>query len=477
MIYDVAIVGAGVIGGMVARELTRYKLSVVLLEKEGDVAMGASKANSGIVHGGYDPEPNTLKAKLNAEGIEKLYAVARKLHVPCKNNGSFVCAFSKEEDKTVKELYNRGIQNGIGGLSILSGDEARAIEPNLSSSVTSVLNVPNAGIICPYELTIASVGNAMKNGARLLTDFTVTSVVNVNGVFSVSSADGREVSAKYVINCAGCYSDKVAKMVGDESFEIIPRAGQYILLDKKEGARVSHTIFQVPSKQGKGVLVTPTVDGNLLTGPTAEAVDCPLCVNTTADGLSTVQKLAAKSVPSVQFREVITSFCGVRSSEKNGDFIIEESKVQKSFVNVAAIDSPGLTSSVAIAEYTVEVLRNMGVELVENEAFDGTRDDPHFFRHMTDDEKNEYIKSHPAYGKIICRCETVTEGEILDAIRRDPKPYDIDGVKRRTRSGMGRCQGGFCKPFVMKLIAEEQHRGMTDITKNGKDSNMVIGKL
>lgn len=477
MIYDVAIVGAGVIGGMVARELTKYKLSVVLLEKEGDVAMGASKANSGIVHGGYDPEPNTLKAKLNTEGIEKLYAVARELHVPCKNNGSFVCAFSDEEDETVKELFERGLTNGITGLSILSGDEARAIEPNLSSEVTSALNVPNAGIICPYELTIASVGNAMKNGAMLLTDFAVTSIVNTNGIFNVSSADGRELSAKYVINCAGCYSDKVAKMVGDESFEIIPRAGQYILLDKKEGKRVNHTIFQVPSKEGKGILVTPTVDGNLLTGPTAEAVDCPLCVNTTADGLSVVQKLAARSVPSVQFREVITSFCGVRSSEKNGDFIIEESKAQKGFVNVAAIDSPGLTSSVAIAEYTVDVLRTMGVELIENEAFDGTRDDPHFFRHMSDDEKNEYIKQHPAYGKIICRCETVTEGEILDAIRRDPKPFDIDGVKRRTRSGMGRCQGGFCKPFVMKLIAEEEHRSMTDITKNGKDSNMVIGKL
>ncbi len=477
MSYDVAIIGAGVIGGMVARELTKYKLSVALLEKEGDVAMGASKANSGIIHGGYDPEPNTLKAKMNTLGIEKLYKVANELHVPHKNNGSLVCAFSKEEDLTVKALYDRGIENGISGLSILSGDEVRAIEPNLSPEITSALNVPNAGIICPYELTIAAVGNAMKNGAKLLTDFTVTSIINANSEFTVSSADGRTVSAKYIINCAGCYSDKVANMVGDSSFEIIPRAGQYILLDKKEGARVSHTIFQVPSKEGKGILVSPTVDGNLLTGPTAEAVDCPLCVNTTADGLETVQKLAAKSVPSVQFREVITSFCGVRSSEKNGDFIIEESKVQKGFVNVAAIDSPGLTSCVAIAEYTVNVLREMGVELIDNPDFDGTREDPHFFRHLTDEQKNEYIKEHPAYGKIVCRCETVTEGEIRDAILRDPKPYDIDGVKRRTRSGMGRCQGGFCKPFVMKLLAQVNGERMETITKNGKDSNMVIGKL
>lgn len=477
MNYDVAVIGAGVVGGMVARELTKYKLSTVLIDKENDVACGASKANSGIIHGGFDPEPDTLKAKLNAMGVQKLYATAKALHVPHKNNGSFVCAFSEEEDKTVKELYERGLKNGIKGMSVISGDEARKMEPNLSPDITSVLNVPSAGIICPYELTIAAVGNAMKNGAELLTDFTVTSIINTDGMFTVSSADGRAVSAKYIINCAGCYSDKVANMVGDTSFEIIPRAGQYILLDKKEGARVTHTIFQVPSKEGKGILVSPTVDGNLLTGPTAEAVDCPMCVNTTPDGLAAVQKLAAKSVPSVQFREVITSFCGVRSSEKNGDFIIEESKVQKGFVNVAAIDSPGLSSCVAIAEYTVDILRNMGVELIENTDFDGTREDPHFFRHMTDDERNEYIKSHPAYGKIICRCETVTEGEIRDAIRRDPKPQDIDGVKRRTRSGMGRCQGGFCKPFVMKLIAEENKTAMENVTKNGKESAMVIGKI
>ncbi len=477
MIYDVAVIGAGVVGGMVTRELTKYHLSVVLVDKENDVACGASKANSGIIHGGFDPEPDTLKAKLNSEGVSKLYETAKELCVPHKNNGSFVCAFSAEEDKAVRELYERGLKNGIDGMSVISGDEARAIEPNLSPEITSVLNVPTAGIICPYELTIAAVGNAMKNGAKLITDFTVTAIVNADGVFTVSSADGREVKAKYIINCAGCYSDKVANMVGDTSFEIIPRAGQYILLDKKEGARVTHTIFQVPSKEGKGILVSPTVDGNLLTGPTAEAVDCPLCVNTTPDGLETVQKLAAKSVPSLQFREVITSFCGVRSSEKNGDFIIEESRVQKGFINVAAIDSPGLTSCVAIAEYTVDILRNMGVELINNDAFDGTRDDPHFFRHMSDVEKNEFIKKKPEYGKIICRCETVTEGEIRDAIRRDPKPQDIDGVKRRTRSGMGRCQGGFCKPFVMKLIAEEEGKRMEDVTKNGKTSQMVIGKL
>ncbi len=476
MIYDVAVIGAGVIGGLTARELTKYRLSVVLLEKESDVACGASKANSGIIHGGYDPEPDTLKARLNSTGVDKLYKTARMLHVPHKNNGSFVCAFSKEEEAHLEKLYNRGIENGIEKMAVISGDEARAIEPNLSPEVTAVLNVPTAGIICPYELTIAAVGNAMKNGAELLTDFTVTSIIN-DGCFNVSSADGRFVKARYVINCAGCYSDKIAAMVGDTSFEIIPRAGQYILLDKKEGARVNHTVFQVPTAEGKGILVTPTVDGNLLTGPTAEAVDCPLCVNTTAEGLAVVQRLAVKSVPSVQFREVITSFCGVRSSEKNGDFIIEESKAQKGFINVAAIDSPGLTSSVAIAEYTVDVLKTAGLELEPDPNFDGTREDPHFFRHLTDEERDEYIKKNPAYGKIICRCETVTEGEIRDAIRRDPRPQDIDGVKRRTRSGMGRCQGGFCKPFVMKLLAEENGCEMEDVTKNGKTSQMVLGKL
>ena len=477
MNYDVLIIGGGVIGGMAARELSRYHLRVCLLEKENDVATGASRANSGIVHGGYDPEPGTLKAKLNTVGVEMLYEAAQQLHVPCLHNGSLICAFGEKEDPAVQELYDRGIINGIPGMKILTGDEARAIEPNLSGAITSALQVTNAGIICPYELTIASIGNAMDNGVELKRNFAVSSVEKGENGYTVTAVSGETVTGKFVLNCAGGFSDKVAQMVGDDSFTIIPRAGEYILLDKTEGSRVSHTIFQVPSEEGKGILVSPTVDGNLLTGPTALKVATPESRATTPEGLSQVQRLSAKSVPSVNFRQVITSFTGVRSSEKNGDFIIEESKKAPGFIHVAAIDSPGLTCCVAIARYAVELLEKAGLSLTAKDNWNGNRENPHAFREMTDEEKNEHIQRNPEFGKIVCRCETVSEGEIRAAIRRNPGARDIDGVKRRTRGGMGRCQGGFCGPYVMALIAEELGIPMETVTKSGGESFMLTGRI
>ena len=476
MKYDVLIAGAGVTGAMAARELSRYQLSVCLLEKENDVACGASKANSGIVHGGFDPEPGTLKAKLNTEGIALLYEAAKELHVPCKQNGSMVCAFGADEEPAIDELYERGLTNGIGGMKVLSGDEARALEPNLSEAITKVLHIPSAGIICPYDLTIAAVGNAMDNGAELKRNFDIAKIEQKDG-FVVTSTDGETVEGRFFLNCAGNHADEVAELIGDRFYDIIPRAGEYMLLDKAEGSRVSHTIFQVPSKEGKGILVTPTVDGNLLCGPTAAKVEGPEHNETTSEGLAVVQKLAAKSVPSVNFRQVITSFTGVRSSEKNGDFIIEESKKAKGFIHVAAIDSPGLTSCVAVAKYALNILKDCGLALVEKENWNGNREDTHAFRKMNDEEKDAFIKANPSYGKIVCRCETVSEGEIRDAIRRNPQAWDIDGVKRRTRSGMGRCQGGFCSPYVMKLIAEELGIPMEQVTKTGKGSEPLLGKL
>ncbi len=476
--YDVVIVGSGVVGSALARQLSRYRLSVCVLEKENDVALGASKANSGIVHGGYDPEPGTLKAELNAKGVEKLYAAARELNVTCVQNGSFVCAFgTEEEEEYLKKLLERGAKNGIEGLSLLTGDEARAMEPNLSPAVSMVLNVPNAGIISPYEMTVAAMGNAMDNGVELKVNFAVSAITRTDAGICVRAESGACVETKYLVNCAGGHSDRVAAMAGDHSFTIIPRVGEYMLLDQNEGKRVSHTIFQVPTKEGKGILVTPTADGNLLTGPTARVVESAEDKRTAADGLETVRRLAAKSVPSVDFRQVITSFAGVRSSEKDGDFIIRPAQNMENMLHVAAIDSPGLTCCMAIADYAVEQLRKMGLSLVENPAFDGHRIDTHAFSHMDEEQKDAYIKENPAYGKIVCRCEGVSEGEIRAAIRQNPPARDIDGVKRRTRSGMGRCQGGFCLPYVMKLIAEERGVPMESVTKKGGDSLQVFGKL
>ncbi len=476
MTYDVLIAGAGVIGGMVARELSKYNLSVCLIEKENDVAMGASKANSGIIHGGFDPEPGTLKAKLNVSGVDLLYEAAKELNVPFKNNGSLVCAFGADEENAIHELFERGIKNGVENMKILSGDEARKEEPRLSEACTLALLIPTAGIICPYQLTVSSIGNAMDNGVELKTNFEISKIER-GEIFTLTSKKGETLNGKYLINCAGCYSDKVAEMAGDCDFTIIPRAGEYLLIDKTEGETVTHTIFQVPSKEGKGILVTPTADGNLLTGPTAGVVETPDHTEITQKGIDTVLKLASKSVPDVNFRQVITSFSGVRSSDKKGDFIIEASKKVEGLINVAAIDSPGLSSCVAIARLVLDIMGDIGVTLTAKDSWDGRRENTHAFRDMSDEEKDAYIKKNPAYGKIICRCETITEGEILEAIRRNPKAPDMDGVKRRTRAGMGRCQGGFCSPYVMKLIAKEQGIPMEQVTKKGEGSYIVTGKI
>ena len=378
--YDVLIAGAGVIGGMLARELSKYDLTVCLLEKENDVATGASRANSGIVHGGFDPVPGTWKAKMNTKGIDLLYEAAAQLHVPCIQNGSMVCAFSEKENAVLQTLMERATANGITDVCLLSGDEARRLEPNLSERITMILHAPKAGIICPYELTIAAIGNAMDNGVELKRNFKISAIEKCDGLFSVTSEAGETVTGTYLVNCAGGGSDKVAAMAGDGFFTIIPRAGEYMVLDKAEGSRVGHTIFQVPSEEGKGILVSPTVDGNLLVGPTAIRVESPESTETTPEGLAMVTRLAAKSVPSVNFRQVITSFSGVRSSEKHDDFIIQASAQVENLVHAAAIDSPGLTSCVAIARQVVAILSELGMPMAKKADWNGNRQDPHAFR-------------------------------------------------------------------------------------------------
>lgn len=478
MIYDVLIVGAGVIGAMLARELSRYRLSVCVLEKENDVAMGASKANSGIIHGGYDPVPGTLKAKLNAEGVELLFETARDLQVPCIRNGSMVCAFGSEEEHILLEkLYRRGFENGISTHKLLTGDEARALEPNLSKAVSMVLYVPDAGIIGPYELTIAAMGNAMDNGAELRRNFQVSSIVRDATAFRVTSELGETLQSHYLVNCAGGYSDKLAAMAGDDFFTITPRAGEYMLLDKREGSRVKHTLFQCPTSNGKGILVTPTAHGNLLVGPTAVKVETPESRETTGEGLAYVERMALKSVPSVDFRQVITSFSGVRSTGNTGDFILKASERVPGLVHAGAVESPGLSCCVSIARYLTRILEQEGLTLTEKENWNGKRKNPNAFQAMSEQEQDAFIRDNPAYGRIVCRCEMISEGEILDAIRTNPGALDMDGVKRRTRAGMGRCQGGFCGPYVMGLLSKELGIPMEAVTKKGEGSPMVLGRI
>lgn len=475
MSYDVAIIGAGVIGALTARELSKYRLNVALLEATNDVAMGASKANSGIVHAGFDAKPGTLKAELNVKGCAMMPGLCETLSVPYKNNGSLVVAFSEEEMETVKELYDRGIANGVPQMKIIGKDELKALEPNLADNVCGALDAQSAGIVCPYELTIAATENAVTNGVEFKRNCKVEAISFADDEFTLSTTAG-EVKAKYIVDAAGAHSDEIAKMIGDESVELIIRRGEYFILDKAVGNTVSHTIFQCPTKMGKGILVSPTVDGNLLIGPTAEDIDDKDDTSTTPEGLNTVKTFSVKSCPSVSTRNAITSFSGLRAHPVSDDFILGPSKVNAQFIHASGIESPGLSSAPAIAEYLADIITKAIGGVEKNEKFNGVRHDVFRFRHATDEEKEAAIAKNPAYGRIICRCETITEGEIIDAIHAPAGARDVDGVKRRTRAGMGRCQGGFCGSKVVEILARELGTEVNTITKFGGKSNILFDK-
>lgn len=472
--YDIAVVGAGVVGALIARTLCAYRLNLCILEERQDVALQASSANSAIIHAGFDAKEGTLKAKLNVRGAEMMPEVCRELGVKYRNNGSLVIAFNDADLGVVETLYRRGLANGVKDLKILDREALRAVEPNISKNAVGALYAPTAGIVCPYGLTIAAVGNAMDNGAALRLNFKVAGIEDLGGYYRVTSSSGESVETRYIINAAGLGSDDVARLAGDNSFEVHARRGEYILLDKTCGTLISHTIFRTPSKMGKGILVTPTVDGNLLMGPTSLDISDKDDRSTTAEGLATVMKEAAENVEGLMLNQAITSFCGLRAVGDTGDFIINSPRPR--FLNVAGIESPGLSSAPAIAEYVVELLRDSGCILEKNAKFNPYRAPMHAFREASIEEKNEIIRKDPAFGRIVCRCETVTEGEILQAIRQNPRPVDLDGVKRRTRAQMGRCQGGFCSPTVVELLAKERNIPFEAVTKCGPGSYINIGK-
>jgi len=474
MNYDVAVIGAGVIGSMIARELSRYNIKVALVEKCNDMAMGTSKANSAIVHAGYDAKPGSLKAKLNVEGAALMPGICKTLAVPYKPVGSLVVAFSDEEVETLNELLERGKINGVPGLEIYDKEKLNEAEPYISDEAKAALWAPSAGIVCPYELTIAAAENAVVNGADFIRNFEVDSIESDGDVFTVSSK-GNEIKTKYIINAAGVYCDEIASLIGDNSIHTVPRKGEYMLCDKSIGHLANHTIFQCPSKMGKGILVTPTVDGNLLIGPSAIDIEDKEDVATCSDTLSDVLETAKKSVPCLTTRDVITSFAGLRAHCDRNDFIIEPSEKNSQFINVAGIESPGLSSAPAIAVYVKNILLGM-MPAEEKADFNPVREEPVRFRHMSNEERKALIKKNPAYGRIICRCETITEGEILDAINAPAGARDVDGVKRRTRAGMGRCQGGFCGSKVVEILARELNVPVNTITKFGGKSEIMYDK-
>lgn len=467
--YDVVIIGCGIVGAATAFELSKYRLKVGIVERENDVACGTTKANSAIIHAGYDPVPGTLMARLNVRGAALARELCAALDVPYLPCGSLVLGFSPEDQAHLEELYRRGVANGVPDLALLTGDEARALEPNLSPTVTAALHAPTAAICSPWEYGLALAETAVRNGAELQLETAVTGLTPTEEGWRVETNRG-VLEARYVVNAAGLEAQTIHEMAAPPSFAIHPSRGQYFLLDKSEGGRVGRVIFQCPNEKGKGVLVSPTVHGNLIVGPDAEPVEGD-DTSTTSAGLAFVRETALRSVPSVDFRTSIRNFAGVRASTGAKDFIIELSAPH--FLDLAGICSPGLSAAPAIGEYAVELLGQAGLALERKEDFQASRKRVRF-REMSPEEKAKLVAEHPAYGRVICRCETVTEGEILDALAGPIPPRSVDGVKRRAGAGLGRCQGGFCGPRVVELLAREQHRSPGDIPQERTGSWLLV---
>lgn len=472
--YDIAIIGAGIIGASIFRELMKYDLNVVVIEKENDVAMGTTKANSAIVHAGYDPKAGTLMAKYNVRGNEMFEDICRELSVPFKRNGSLVLAFDESDMETIKALYENGNAVGVKGLEILNREQVLEKEPNINPQVTGALYAPTGAIVGPYEYTIALMENAVANGGVLKLGSEVTTIEKED-FFRIVTAKGEVIESRFVINAAGVYADKIHNMVCKESFKINPIRGEYFVMDNSQCHVVSHTIFQCPSLKGKGILVTPTVHGNLIVGPNAESVDDKDNVSTAAENLEYIRNKSLEITEKVNFRETIRNFAGLRANPDCGDFIVEENEEVKGFIDVAGMKSPGLSSAPAIAEDVIEILKGAGLVAEKKDGFIAERKQINFME-LSQEEKGELIKKDKRYGRIICRCESITEGEIVDSIRRSFGKISLDGVKRRCRPGMGRCQGGFCGPRVQEIIARELNIPMEDIELDKEGSYILVGK-
>ena len=473
LLYDIIIIGAGVTGCAVARYLSRYQAKLLVLERAEDVCCGTSKANSAIVHAGFDAANGSLMARMNLLGSQLMPQLAADLDIPFRRNGSLVVCMSQDDLPRLHALYENGVKNGVQGLEIVDAARLHELEPNVSKNAVAALWAPTGGIVCPFGLTIALAENANANGAEFRFNTEVTGFTRGDGFWTVHTADG-DYQTRYVVNAAGLYADVLHNMVSDKKLHITPRRGDYCLLDKQTGGFVRHTVFQLPGKLGKGVLVSPTIHGNTIVGPTAIDIDDREGTNTTAAGLDELIAKAGATVENLPIRQTITSFAGLRAHEDHHEFVIGEADGAPQFIDCAGIESPGLSSAPAIGLTAAELLRDkMG--LCEKEHFIATRKGVLDPKTLSKPEYQALIEKEPAYGQIICRCEQVTEGEIIDAIRRPLGAKSLDGIKRRTRAGMGRCQAGFCSPRVMEILARELGVDQAKITKSGGASRLIVG--
>ena len=466
--YDCIIIGAGISGCSLAFELSKYQGKVLLLDKNNDVADETTKANSAIIHAGYDPKPDTLMARYNVEGCKRTKEICKDLDVHCHHIGSLVVAFSEGEKEQLEEIYQRGLKNGVEDMRIVEKEELHQMEPNLNEEAIAALYAPSAAIVNPWQLAIALSEVAINNGVEIQLNEEVTKIEKKEDSFVVNE----KYETKMVVNAAGVNCDTVTGLVTNPSYEITPNKGEYYLLDKSQGTLVNHVIFQCPTKEGKGVLVSPTVHGNLIVGPTSENSDAD-DYSTTLSGLSVVRKNALKSVPSINFRENIRTFAGIRARSNHGDFIVGEDENVAGFYSMAAMASPGLSSAVAIAEDICSMMQKKGFFTNKKEDAVTTRKVLRF-NEMSHEQRKEVIEKQPAYGRIICRCESISEGEILDAIKRCPHPISIDGIKRRCNAGMGRCQGGFCGPRVQEILSRQLGIPQEEIVKDKKGSQVLF---
>lgn len=486
---DVVIIGGGVTGSSIARELSRRELEVLVVERASDVCEGTSKANSGIVHAGFDAKPGTLKAKLNVEGSKLMPALSEELDFPFKRNGSLVLCFDEADMPKLNELYDKAVKNDVEGVKLLTPKEVHEIEPNVTDNLAGALYAPTGGIVCPFNLTIALAENAVVNGVTYMLDTQVNSVKKVsdgkgyvleavkhpsitNGLTEDETVD---IEASVVINAAGVYADTFHNMVSEKKIHITPRKGEYCLLDKKVGNYVNATLFQLPTNKGKGILVTPTVHGNLLVGPTATDEEDYDRVDTTEVGLATVLEIGALSVKELPSRgNIITSFAGLRAHEDGGDFIIGEIEDAPGFIDAAGIESPGLSCAPAMGKYVAEIVDKILFPSMKKD-FVSKRKGICSVALSDNETREALVKENPLYAQVVCRCELVTEGEIVDAINRPLGATTLDGVKRRTRAGMGRCQAGFCTPKQVAILARELGVDISDISKKGIGSELIEG--
>ena len=466
---DIILIGAGVVGCSIARELSKYNLDVLVVEKNSDVSEGISKGNSGIVHAGYNEKIGTLKAKLNIEGNKIFDDLSRDLQFPFKRNGAFILAFSDKDMKTLESLKEKGEKLGIEGLEILTREEALNIEPNLNKEIVGVLNVKTSGIVSPYEMTIALAENAAENGVEFKLNSKVTSIEKISEGYKVTLNNKEIVNGKLIINASGLEGAFLNNLVSMSKREINPVKGEYCLFDKVAGAMINKTLFQVPSKLSKGVLVTPTAEGNLLVGPNAVEGKT---LETSREGIDEILDKSKKSVEELPLARILNTFSGIRPKTKGGDFIIEEVEDAKNFINVIGIDSPGLTAAPAIGVYVVNMIKER-LDLVEKKNFKKTREKIVRFAELSLEEKNRLIKEKPAYGHMVCKCEFVTEGEIVEAIHRPIKALTVDAIKRRTRASMGGCQGIGCTLPISKILSRELGIDISDINKNSEGSPVI----